>query len=609
MSQLMYPAASLALSLILVPLIRSLARARGWIAHPTRDRWHEKPTALMGGIGIFAAMVAPLLLLAEFSPEVLFGPSQVYLHQGGVAAMVLVFGATLLFALGLVDDFLHIRPQTKLVGQILVASLVAFYGFRLQWVTSLTGDTLITILWIVGITNALNLLDNMDGLCAGVGAVGAFVIGFLLSAYSPTLAVCAWCVCAAQVGFLFYNFKPATIFMGDCGSLVIGFSLAFLTVAYSGFTAESHVLQHYAVPLLILMVPIFDTSLVTIIRVLSGRKASMGGKDHTSHRLVLVGMSEKGAVLALYITAAVSGLAAVFVDRHDNFTSPAVIVPVGVSVILMGVYLAQIRVYPEKEFSVLRDRAFTPVLMDLTFKRQLLLVLLDFCLISFAYYLSYRLRFSLVEFGQFFDVFLKSLPAVIVCKYVAFHFMGVYRGIWRYLSTNDVTTLIKATTMGSLLSVVVVTYVYRFEHFSKGIFLIDWCLVTAAILATRGSFKLWADYLRRSSLAGDRILLYGAGRGGEVLLREILNNRRLRFNPVGFVDDDPMKKGKRLQGFPILGDHGDLESLVERYEVAGIVVTFMAKRPEKIEELRRFCVDRGLFLKRFSVYLEDIEAA
>ncbi|MFH2098115.1 MAG: glycosyl transferase, partial [Pseudomonadota bacterium] len=276
-----------------------------------------------------------------------------------------------------------------------------------------------------------------------------------------------------------------------------------------------------------------------------------------------------------------------------------------ISLVLLFAYLAQIRVYPEKEFSALRGKTFTPVLMELTYKRQILLVLLDFLLISFSYYLSYRLRFPGPDFAAYFPVFLQSLPAVIACKYAAFFFMGVYRGIWGFLSVNDVWVYFKATLLGTLLSVVVVTYVYRFQDFSKGIFIIDWFLITGFLMVTRGSFRLFVDAMKKSALAGHRVILHGAGRGGEILLREILNNASLAIKPVGFVDDNPMKAGKRLQGFPILGTSKDLGRLADKMKLAGIIVTFTLPDEGRMEDLRRLCSDRGMFLKRFEVRMTD----
>ena len=171
--------------------------------------------------------------------------------------------------------------------------------------------------------------------------------------------------------------------MGDCGSLVIGFCLAVLSL-YISEAQGSSALSNFAVPIILLLVPIFDTTLVTLIRLLSGRKASVGGKDHTSHRLVLMGFSEKNAVLFLYTVATVAGVSAMFVSTSDTLTSPVVIIPVALAIILMGIYLSQLRVYPEKEFSLLRNRPYTPILIELTYKRQLIQVILDLSLIAFS---------------------------------------------------------------------------------------------------------------------------------------------------------------------------------------------------------------------------------
>jgi len=600
-----FPATSFLVCLTMTPLVRRIARNRGWIAQPTKDRWHKNPTALAGGIAIYAAISIPLFIISDFETLLphFFGNSTPALLPAMDA--VIWIGITFLFLLGLWDDFFNIKPYTKLVGQILVASLVVFFGFRLHWLDSQTLDTTLTILWIVGITNAFNLLDNMDGLCAGVGAISVLYVSILLSDIMPEATMVAMILFGALAAFLFYNFNPASIFMGDSGSLVIGFTIAVLSLCYAQ-SGTGNPLSVYAVPILLMMVPIFDTTLVTLIRTLSGRKASLGGRDHTSHRLVLMGFSEKGAVLFLYGIGIVSGLSALFVSSQDSLTSPVVIIPVALSFLLMGVYLAQLRVYPEKEFSLLRDHAYTPILVELTYKRQLLLVMLDFFLIGFVYYLSYRLRFDSSVFPFYFQVFLRSLPAVIACKLIAFFAMGVYRGIWGFMSTDDVYVCLKASSFASLLSVVTVTYIYRFEGFSKGAFLIDWTLTTGFLLGTRGSFRLFLETIKRKTLTGDAVIIYGAGRGGEILLREILNNKDLNIKPIGFIDDDVLKTGKKLQGYPILGTGSDLERLLDKHSVGGLLVSFRHSSPEKMDEIRDFCRKNSLFLRQFSIYLKEV---
>jgi UDP-GlcNAc:undecaprenyl-phosphate GlcNAc-1-phosphate transferase len=513
---------------------------------------------------------------------------------------------TFLFIVGLLDDFLHIKPQTKLVGQILIALLVTFLGFRLHWFTSLTLDTMVTIAWIVGITNAFNLLDNMDGLCAGTGLVAAVFLALLFWGPAPEAFLVAMAVAGALAAFLIYNFNPASIFMGDCGSLAIGFSLAVLSLYFSETRAAS-ALSNFAVPIIILLVPIFDTTLVTLIRLLSGRKASVGGRDHTSHRLVLMGFSEKRAVLFLYGIASVAGISALFVSRSDSITSPVVIVPLTLALVLMGVYLAQLRVYPEKEFSLLRDRSYTPILIELTYKRQLLQIILDLGLIAFSYYLSYRLRFSSADFSFYFNVFLQSLPTVIACKFVAFFTMGIYRGFWQSMGSSDIFAIVKASSLATLLSVVAVTFIYRFADFSKGVFVIDWLLTCALLLGTRGSFRIFLDTVKRKTMGGEKALIYGAGRGGELLLREILNNKKLNLQVVGFIDDDSLKVGKRLQGFPIIGGFNDLEALMKKYEVGSLLISFIHNDPEQSKKLRKFCRENNLVLKQFTISVSDID--
>ncbi len=598
--------AAFAVCVVLTPVVRRLAVVRGWIARPTADRWHKKPTALSGGIAIYLGMALPLFAISDF--HAVFLP---HLDTSGAVvvssfAPVLWIGATMMFILGLVDDRVRLKPQTKLLGQILVASIVAFLGFRLHWLVSMTLDTLLTIFWMVGVTNAFNLLDNMDGLCAGIAAVSAVFLMFIYAGIGSELAMASGILAGAAIAFLLYNFNPASIFMGDCGSLAIGFAVSMLCLGVSD-KLSGNMVASIAVPIMIVLVPISDTTMVTLIRLLSGRKASTGGKDHTSHRLVLLGFSEKNAVLFLYGVGFVSGVAALFVSRSDTITSPSVIIPVVLAILLMGIYLSQLRIYPEKEFSALRDQVFSHILMDLTYKKQLVLVILDFCLVAFSYYLSYRLRFNSTEFGYYFKVFLKSLPAVIVCKLLIFFLVGVYRGVWGYLSSNDVVVYVKASVIASFLSVTTVTFIYGFKDFSKGIFVIDCLITTSAVLGSRGFFRLFGDAMKRKMLAGEQVFIYGAGRGGEILLREILYNKKHSLKPIGFIDDDPLKVGKKLQGYPVLGGFENLEELIRQYPVTSLLVSFIENDVEHQKVLKDFCRIHDLDLKQFSIHIEVVD--
>ena len=196
---------------------------------------------------------------------------------------------------------------------------------------------------------------------------------------------------------------------------------------------------------------------------------------------------------------------------------------------------------------------------------------------------------------------------VVSCKLLVFFIVGVYRENWGRMSTNDTLVHIKATFAATLLSIALVTFLYGFKNFSKGVFVIDWLLTTGLILGSRGSFRFFVDIIMRNSLAGERVIIYGAGRGGELLLREILNNQRLSVRPIGFIDDDSLKKGKKLQGFPILGAFRDITEIYATYKFDGLLMAFQGQDSDVLESVRQFCRLNNLFLKQFSIQLDDIE--
>jgi UDP-GlcNAc:undecaprenyl-phosphate GlcNAc-1-phosphate transferase len=238
----------------------------------------------------------------------------------------------------------------------------------------------------------------------------------------------------------------------------------------------------------------------------------------------------------------------------------------------------------------------------------MMMVILDFGLVAFSYYLAYRLRFDDFEFNYFFKVFLKSLPVIIAVKMVVFYVTGIYRGFWQYISTRDVFQYARSSLYATLLAIACVTLLFRFKDFSKGVFIIDWILTTVFLLGTRGSFRIFTETMKRKTLAGDHVIIYGAGRGGELLLREILNNKALNINPVGFLDDDPLKSGKKIQGFPILGNFDKLSELKNKHAIRGVLLSFNGPaNATACQAAARYCRQHGLFLKKFSIQLEPVD--
>ena len=223
----------------------------------------------------------------------------------------------LMFSIGLYDDFKHITPPRKLVFQILAATIVIFFGnITIEFFRWPVANIMLTFFWPVGITNAINLLDNMDGLAGGVALITAgFLSIFFWSTGYPDLLVLSLALCGSIIGFLVFNFPPAKIFMGDSGSMFLGFTLAVLAIARR--TQASNIIAIIGVPTLVLLLPILDTGLVAITRLLRGQSPAIGGKDHTSHRLVAFGLSERQAVLVLYGIAVISGLASIGLEALD----------------------------------------------------------------------------------------------------------------------------------------------------------------------------------------------------------------------------------------------------------------------------------------------------
>jgi len=592
-TNLIAAAVSFALAVGLTPLVRGVARRAGLVAKPKLDRWHKKPTAMFGGVAIWLSVTISYLVLLPHTPY----------------GWRIVLASTFLFMVGFVDDLIHIKPYQKLVGQIMGSAYIVYYGLTLPWTSSSSVNMALTIFWLIGITNAVNLLDNMDGLAAGIGIIasGFLALSFITtSQYTEALVLITFA--AALLGFLIYNSNPASIFMGDCGSMFAGFFLASAAlVNVSGGRSRSF-LPVLAVPILVLFIPIFDTTFVTVLRKLSGRAASQGGRDHTSHRLVALGVSERHAVWMLYGFAALSGLLAVIVQRVKLDVSLAAIAGFTVLLTLVGVYLAGVKVYDETEEALaLKDKPLYGFLVDVSYKRRIFEVLLDLVLIILAYWSAYAIKFGALSGSPAWRLFIRTLPVLVFVKMATFLVLGVYRGLWRYTSVDDLVVFAKAVIVSSILSVLVVLFAFRFEGFSRTAFLIDGILMFMFLAGSRMAFRLFRQLLPvAGSTNGRRVLIYGAGDGGELLLRELLNNRDLQYSPVGFLDDDSSKSGKVIHGLKVFGGNGDLPEICKRHDVDEVLISSLKMSAERVAEVLSVCRENQIVLRRMRITIEEL---
>uniref|UniRef100_A0A832EE95 Glycosyl transferase n=1 Tax=Desulfacinum infernum TaxID=35837 RepID=A0A832EE95_9BACT len=553
------------MTLAAVPMVRRWAFRLKMVAAPREDRWHAHPTPLLGGLAIGMALWGAFLTLWALG-----GLEDHWRKIGGLTILSSVLGLV-----GLVDDRKHLAPQTKLLVQIVLASFVVFLGFEVQWFVSKTANRFWSILWVVAITNAFNLLDNMDGLSAGVAAIAcAFLI--LVEAvcghpFQPIhLAVMA--LLGALAGFLVYNFHPASIFMGDCGSLPIGFFLAAASTQ-TNMAQNGPLVPILAVPVFIFCLPLFDMAFVSVMRPLFGRSISTGGRDHTSHRLVAIGLSERNTVLFLYGFSTLGGILALFMALQPVGTLPGIVVFLLLTLFL-AVHLARVRTYgPGQKSIVERNGTLTVLWIQWTYKKRMFEVLLDVFMVAFAYWVSYFLRYEKPMYESVFPNFLKSLPLTVACCLGANLVVGIYRGVWRLTSTSDLVYHLGAASLGVALTVLSLVFLYDFEGFSRSIFGIFWALWLVALSGSRVSFCFMSELLKKVSRRnGRRVAIYGADERGSMILYRVLNGSEHVLCPVGFIDNDEKKQNARIYGYKVIGPWHRLEELIRTHRLDEILV-------------------------------------
>ncbi len=586
-------AAALAGSLLLVPAVRWLSFRTGRVAHPRKDRWSARPTPTLGGVGMFVSFALAAGL------------------TGGVQADTLpvLAGALIMFLLGLYDDFRELSPPAKLVGQILAASVVVFFDYQIAFFRFELLNILLTFVWLVGITNALNLLDNMDGLAGGIALIVAGFLGFffLRAGNQPAFVVVSAALAGAILGFLAFNFPPASIFMGDSGSLFLGFTLASLAVARK--TSASNVLAVIAIPALLFLLPILDTTLVTITRLMRGQSPAQGGRDHTSHRLIAFGLTERQAVLALYAVALLSGVASTVVERRAYDFSLVFVPVLIIALSLLAAYLAQLKVVPDQPPEG-QYRTLARVAVQLAYRQRLFEIGLDFFLISVAYYLAWwtRANWSLSEAQLAF--YLRSLPLALFATYASFALFGVYRGVWEYIGVQDALGYVRAVLGASVLVGLSLWAVRRpqggdvlLPAFLFGVFLF------IGLAASRSSFRVLDQVYARQTLRSDvPVVVYGAGRAGEMAVRWMQMNPHMGYRPVAFLDDDARKWGRVIHGVRVAGDVARLDEILRREQPAGVLFTVEeALASPAGRRVVAACRRSGLWVRKMRLEFEEVD--
>ena len=564
-----------------------LGRRQGWVANPRPGRWHRGTPSLFGGVPIWLTCLGLCSLILPFSDRSVWN---------------VLAASCLMFVLGLADDIFHLRPQAKLAGQLVAATLVVGSGVVYPLVQSPLVNAVVSVVWIVGITNAFNLLDNMDGLTAGVALISAvYLATFYVSNGSRDYAFLAVVVAGAAAGFLLFNFNPARIFMGDCGSLFLGFLLG--SASLLEVTHVSGVPPLVLAPLVVLAIPVFDTLFVSVTRRLRGQPISQGGTDHSSHRLVHLGLNERSAVLLLNLLSLTSGAVAI-AARHLLYSHAIALIGFWfLFLLLFGIHL-----FGSESIAFANHHSPTTLLQRIL-TRDALAFLLDPVALSLAYYLAYVLRFRAYVPSSDMDLFFRTWPMVLALKFVCLWGFRVYRHSWWRGSKADPYRLANATLAGEGVTVLAILAIYRFAGFSRLVFVLDAVFSWILLLAIRKSFSLFRNSLDGWGASNGnqrRVFVLGTSQRTELAL---LFLRDQRIACAGLIDTNGGADcGRWVWGTQVVGGLKDLSLLGSNYGVSDIVIPENESLPCSDLELRAHCQRARLRLVRLGLYSAEAEA-
>lgn len=520
------------------PLLTALGLRTGLTVRD--DERHKYPVPAIGGPAIIASILLGLYLDRDL-------PTWIFV------------GAPALCIIGMLDDMLELAPAQKLTAQAVVISIVLGISNL-----SLTGhrivDLGIALIWLLTTTNAFNLIDGLDGLAAGVGFIAA--TGIALSSaisHQPNLMFQGSVISAALASFLIYNSVPATVFMGDSGSLPLGFLLGGL--AYEAGRPTSHLdIVRSCVPLFLLFIPLFDVTLVTITRLLSERRVSARDHTHCHDLLLQQGVTEFRADVLIWIVAATAaGLSIIIPLLSAQYL--LVVIPFALCAAgLLFVFLLDLSLeeaVPRPAHA--RSSGLSRVIFDLTYKPRLAEFSLDLVMAAAAYCAAFALSSESQVDVESMHRLIMSLPWVLVAVAVAGGVCNVHRSIWRFTSLSDVGRLAASAALAAALITAIAMFVaVRLPVAATVIFAF---LLCDSLMLSRFSLRAFHQGLSLMTTPSSRALIVGASDDGMSAAHYMSLVRHQRVSVMGFIDQDPFKLGKVIVGHPVIGSIEDLDGL------------------------------------------------
>ena len=466
-------------AVVLTGLLVRIAATTGWVAAQRQDDWKERVVARFGGI--------PILL--AFSSAAIFLPAS---HETRV--LMLLTGA--MGIVGLLGDLLGLDPRLKLLGQILMAMLAVKMGILQVLSGHFWTDATFTVLWIVAITNAVLLLDNMDGLAAGIAIIASAQIALFAGPADPVTGLTV-CMLAALAGYLFFNFSPAKVFMGNVGTFAIGFFLACASIKTAQHISSLSSLLF--VPCTVLFIPFFDTLLVSITRRMSGKAISRKAQDHTSHRLVLAGLTQRKAVALLYIIAIIAGMMAFLEKSYWGDVGPGLVALFLIAATLFWVYLAKLQLpatwLSEANVTSSALSEFLPQLVT-----RLAVILLDALVMIVGLYFAFLIVFGRMN-RPLVGALLFTWALCIAVKVTMLMAYGAYQRGWDLKGKKHILSILSAMVTSAFVLAVVSIILPPGKVAGLTILMLDAVLSSTLLILVRASTAILDGFFRMSRFA------------------------------------------------------------------------------------------------------------
>ncbi|MEP6915934.1 MAG: hypothetical protein ABJC89_09810 [Acidobacteriota bacterium] len=594
--------AAAALAYCLTPLAARLAVLVGAIDLPGERKIHDAPVPRLGGV----AVVAAVLLVWVVSPWLL------RVHWVLPAELIKGLGLGLLpvLAVSFVDDIRPVGARTKMCFHLVGACIAVAAGVSLSPEVHFVGRSIpigmlawpLSVLWIVGVTNAFNIIDGLDGLAAGLALIAAVSMAAVFAFVGePAMTAAALVLAGALAGFLPYNTYPARLFLGDTGATAVGFCLAAFALKggstlSSGFAA--------LVPVFIMGLPIADTLISMARRLVLRAESGQGGMfkadhNHIHHRLLALGIRHQTAVFILYGTG-VFLAAAAFVSMFLKVRQASLFI-----VALLGAGLVGMHRLGYDEFAFIRRGTVLRMYERPVVRRAMFVVFADLLMVVGAAYIAVGLKIDQwgppAVRGHTLDLAATIAPLTVL----VFWYRGLYRGSWQIAGMDDLVRACTATTAVTILGVIAHA-IWAPANQTWSVFLIYGLVSTMLIVGSRASYVVLRNSYRHANTDGSPVLVYGAGSSGIAAVREIFENPKRGLRPVGFIDDDPGKLHKLIAGLPVVGSIRTVSQAIAKTEAGAVLIAIPELPSAHLRLVAEACGGVGVKLFRMNLELQSL---